>query len=121
MGGKLEHFYNDTFKDQMRDLNYYRWDLENQEGCGVVAHERLTEPRVTMEWLLAKPNSLSNIPAFLDPNGILNPEFFLADFLSQRLTKCTDLKKNNFIYILIWNSSLFVFQLKLVAPAGCAV
>ena len=24
----------------------YRWDLEKQEECGVVAHERLTEPRV---------------------------------------------------------------------------
>ena len=27
----------------------YRYDLEKQEECGVVAHERLTEPRVTME------------------------------------------------------------------------
>ena len=36
--------------------------------CCVVAHERLTEPRVTMEWLLAKPRSYSNLPAFLDLN-----------------------------------------------------
>ena len=28
---------------------FYRKDLEKQEGCGVVAHERLTEPRVTEE------------------------------------------------------------------------
>ena len=28
---------------------FYRSDLEKQEGCGVVAHERLTEPRATME------------------------------------------------------------------------
>ena len=27
----------------------YRLDLENQEGCGVVAHERLTEQRVKIE------------------------------------------------------------------------
>ena len=27
----------------------YRKDLEKREGCGVVAHERLIEPRVTME------------------------------------------------------------------------
>ena len=31
---------------------------------GVVAHERLTEPRVTMECLLAKPRSFSNLPTF---------------------------------------------------------
>ena len=35
----------------------------------MVAHERLAEPRVTMEWLLVKPRSLSNLPAFLDLNG----------------------------------------------------
>ena len=27
----------------------YRLDLVKREGCGVVAHERLTELRVTME------------------------------------------------------------------------
>ena len=31
----------------------YRQDFEKQEGCGVVAQERLIEPLVTMEWLLA--------------------------------------------------------------------
>ena len=46
-----------------------RWDLEKNEGCCVVAHERLTESRVTMSWLLAKPKSFSNLPAFLDLNG----------------------------------------------------
>ena len=87
MGGKLEHFYNDTFKDQMKYFNNYRWDLENQEGCGVVAHERLTEPRVAIEWVLATRNSLSDLPAFLGPNGILNPVIFLADFLLQKINK----------------------------------
>ena len=43
---------------------YYRWDLQKQEGCGVVAHERLTEPRVKIKWLLAKPRSFSSLPAF---------------------------------------------------------
>ena len=36
------------------------------KGSDVVAHERLTEPGVTMDWLLAKPRSFSNLPAFLD-------------------------------------------------------
>ena len=49
--------------------SWYRYDSEKQEGCGVVAHERLTEPRVTMEWLLAKPRSFWNLPAFSDLNG----------------------------------------------------
>ena len=40
-----------------------------QEGFGVVVHERLTEPRATIEQLLAKPTSFSNLPAFLDHNG----------------------------------------------------
>ena len=31
-----------------------------------MAHERLTEPRVTMESLLVKLRSFSNLPAFLD-------------------------------------------------------
>ena len=29
--------------------NLYRLDLEKREGCGVVAHERLTESRVTIK------------------------------------------------------------------------
>ena len=53
------------------------WDLEKQEGCGVVAHERLTEPRITMEWLLAKLRSFSNLSAFLDLNGIVLEKSFL--------------------------------------------
>ena len=38
---------------------------EKQEECGVVAYKRLTEPRVTIEWLLKTPRSFSNLPAFL--------------------------------------------------------
>ena len=38
--------------------------IPNQEGCGEVVHERLNESRVTMKWLLAKPRSFSNLPAF---------------------------------------------------------
>ena len=45
--------------------------MEKQEGCGVVAHERLTEPRVTMVRLLAKPRNVSYLPAFLDINGTI--------------------------------------------------
>ena len=35
----------------------------------MVAHERLTEPRVTTSELLAKPKSFSNLPAFSDLYG----------------------------------------------------
>ena len=35
----------------------------------MVAHDRLIEPRVTIEGLLAKPRSFSNLPAFVDHNG----------------------------------------------------
>ena len=34
----------------------------------MVAHERLTEPRFTMKWLLAKRNSLWDVPNFLGPH-----------------------------------------------------
>ena len=61
----------------------YRYDLEKQEGCGVVAHERLTEPRVPMEWLLAKPRSFSNLSAFLDLNGTLKqPSYYKTSLKS---------------------------------------
>ena len=58
----------------------YRDDLEMREGCDVVAHERLTEPCVTMESLLAKLRSFSNLPAFLDLHDTITrmnniPEF----------------------------------------------
>ena len=46
------------------NLLHYRQDFEKQEGCVVVAQERLTESCVTMEWLLAQPRSLSNLPEF---------------------------------------------------------
>ena len=36
----------------------------------MVTHERLTEPRVIMKWLLAKPRSFSNLPAFHDLNCV---------------------------------------------------
>ena len=50
-----------------RDM--YHYDLEKQEKCGEVAHERLTEPRVTIMWLLAKPSIFSDLPAFLGTYG----------------------------------------------------
>ena len=44
----------------------------------MVAHERLTEPRVTIEILLAKPRSFSNLPAFSDLEGsILEPDIIM--------------------------------------------
>ena len=49
----------------------YRKVLEKQGMVGVVAYERLTKPRVTIEWLLAKPSSLSDLPVFPGPNGSL--------------------------------------------------
>ena len=53
----------------------YRWYLEKKEGCGLMAHERLTEQRVTMEWLVPKRNSLSDLPAFLGPYGRSKEDF----------------------------------------------
>ena len=53
----------------MLSVKIYLQDVEKQEACAV-AHGRLTEPRATKEWLPAKPRSLSNLPAFLDLNGI---------------------------------------------------
>ena len=47
------------------------------EGCGVVVHERLTEPRVTIEWLLIKPKSFENLPAFLDLNDSWRNSFII--------------------------------------------
>ena len=46
----------------------------------MVAHERLTEPRVTMEWLYAKRNRLSDLPAFLGPYCIINEKIKFFDF-----------------------------------------
>ena len=64
-------------------FNIYRWDSEKQEKRGVVAHERLTEPRVTMEWLCANRNSLSDLPAFLGLYGIKtsSKHLFLSNVL----------------------------------------
>ena len=45
----------------------------------MVAHERLTEPRVTMRWPLAKPRSSSNHPAFLNPNGNKKRMYYLSE------------------------------------------
>ena len=61
----------------------YRWDLEKRKECGVVAFERLPEPRVTIEWLLAKPRSFSNLPAFLDLYGreIIMRHYLCADII----------------------------------------
>ena len=46
----------------------------------MVAHETLTEPRVTKEWLLTKRNSLSDLLAFQRPFGIFE-SFCDANFL----------------------------------------
>ena len=48
--------------------SFYHEVLKKQGVVGVVAHERLTKPRIAIEWLLAKPSSLSDFPAFLGPN-----------------------------------------------------
>ena len=51
-------------------LIIYSWDLGKQDGCGVVTRDRLTEPRVSIEWLPPKPSSLSDLPAFLCSYGM---------------------------------------------------
>ena len=50
-----------------------RFKIEKtRKGCGVLAPETLTKPRVIIEWLLVKPRSFSNFPVFLDLNGRYN-------------------------------------------------
>ena len=46
----------------------------------MVAHETLTEPRVTIEWLFAKPRSFSNLPAFFNLNGSITDSISVFDF-----------------------------------------
>ena len=46
----------------------------------MLAHERLTEPRVKRELLLAKSRSFSNLPAFLDLSGIKSVIKDLSEF-----------------------------------------
>ena len=50
-------------------FNFYIPLRFRKVGSGVVAHERLTESRGTIEWLLAKSRRFSDLPVFLDLNG----------------------------------------------------
>ena len=56
----------------------------------MVAHKRLTEPGVTMEWLLAVPRSFSSHPAFLDLKGSKTPKMLIWLLLRRKM----DLNKN---------------------------
>ena len=60
----------------------------------MVAHERLTEPRFTMESLLAKPRSFWNLPAVLDlkfwnlnPGDIEGVALFVISHIRKRRNK----------------------------------
>ena len=58
-----------------------------------MAYERFTEPRVTIEWLLAKRNSLTNLPAFLGPYGIYSHKLRFSlemELLSSKLNNCLE-------------------------------
>ena len=46
-----------------------------------MAHERLTEPRLTMKWLLAKPRSFLNLPAFSDLNGSVSLQYIYNNII----------------------------------------
>ena len=50
-------------------INFLLLRFRKAGRVGEVAHERLTEPHVTMEWLLAIPRGSSNLPGFLDLIG----------------------------------------------------
>ena len=78
--------------------------LEKQGVVGVVAHKILREPRVTIEWLLAKQSSLSDLPAFIGLDGSLiklesenRKQFFHISF-KLFLNKF-------FLYLIIYNFS----------------
>ena len=79
----------------------------------MVVHERLTDPLVTMEWLLPKWNSLSDLPAFLDSNGSSNVLRLLGVVkLSQVISSADNHLRESFNSFLITNQqSIFVTEL----------
>ena len=68
----------------------------------MVAHERLTEPRVTMELLLAKPRSFSTLPAFLDLKGLFI--FFIYEWFNDTPTN-TRLNLTVRLFIFNWSKN----------------
>ena len=56
---------------RLKILNFRDLNPRDFAKNGVVAQERHTEPRLTIERLLAKPRSFSNLPAFLDLYGTI--------------------------------------------------
>ena len=64
----------------------------------MVAHERLTEPRITMEGLLAKPRSFSNFPAFLDLDGRIKQNIReRRNWFNRCMQNCSTLVFENFL------------------------
>ena len=53
----------------MLNVNPVAFKSSVWQRCGVLAHKRLSEPPNKIEWLLAKPSSLSDLPAFPGPYG----------------------------------------------------
>ena len=105
----LIHFY----ENHLNCLKICRKDLKKQEGCGVVAHERLTEPHVRMEWLLPKRNSLSDLLVFLDPYGRNSLVSKLSRKIinySQVVIKNNSKLSNEKLVILIYEIIIFISE-----------
>ena len=70
----------------------------------MVVRERLTEPRVTIEGLLAKPRSFSNLPAFLDVNGRIvenSGKWLFCNSRTPRIFKVAYRLQNNPLQLLL--------------------
>ena len=78
----------------------FRW-----EGCGVVAHGRLTELRATTESLLSKSWSFANLPTFIYLYCILIYFNDLHSLSSQKMK------------VIIWNR--YNFQIFVMSYIGC--
>ena len=81
---------------------FHHFDLEKQEGCGSVARERVTEPCITIEWLLTKPRTFWNLRAFLDFYGRIHQN------------RCTKMYKNRPTVLTISKSNLHYFNLYII-------
>ena len=89
--------------------------LKKREGCDLVAHQKLTAPRITMEWLLAESRSFSNLLVLLDLNGpylkILINQICLIIFTSDHMKTSLQVANSNTIKILksgkIWETPWF--------------
>ena len=69
-----------------------------------------------MEWLLQKPRSLSNLPAFSDPNGSLNSLQLYKAKRVQKDSKLWSLRKKTFFEQYFDNTRLEMINYLILSP-----